>query len=190
MLMPKKFSLSFWNLVTLIFWISISIGLFYLMNYPRLPALINQLGILGPAAIVLLFAITAPTPVTAEILLLSSGVLFGPVIGSLTNIVGIFTSSMVEYFFAEKLFDAKLFTRAQKKLPFGLGKLPVRSPAFLIVGKLLPSVGAKIVNLAAGVYRVPLHRQIWTSLVTTIPGALFWGIGGNELMRIAKNIFA
>jgi len=188
--MPDKLPRIFWNVVSIIFWLFSTLFLFYLMNNPDLPGIISRLGILGPAVVVFLFAVTAATPVSAEILLLSSGALFGPLIGSLTNIVGILISSMVEYYFGEKLFDAKTFARTQKKLPAALRKLPVESPLFLIGGKLLPWIGAKMVNLAAGAYRVPLSRQIWTSLIACLPGALFWGIGGNRLMLLFKTLLS
>jgi uncharacterized membrane protein YdjX (TVP38/TMEM64 family) len=126
--MPGKPPDIFWKLVSLAFWLLITIGLFYLINYPGLPALISRIGILGPGVIIFLFVITAPTPVTAEVLSLSSGVLFGPVVGSLTNLIGLLSSSLIEYFFGKKLFDPKQFADFQKKLPLGLGKLPIRSP--------------------------------------------------------------
>jgi uncharacterized membrane protein YdjX (TVP38/TMEM64 family) len=59
--------------------------------------------------------------------------------------------------------------------------MPVSSPAFLLIGRSVPGYGSKIVSLLAGVYRVPIFRFVWTTLIPTLAGAAAIAYGGKGL---------
>ncbi len=95
-------------------------------------------------------------------------------------------AAMVEYYIGLHVGTATDFEKNRQKLPFGLGKFPVESPIFLILGRMLPGAGPKLVSLLAGVYHVPLFKFIWTALIPTAIGAAIFAFGGFGIFKLFK----
>jgi uncharacterized membrane protein YdjX (TVP38/TMEM64 family) len=148
---------------------------------------IGSSGWAGRLATVLIYAVLGATPIPSEPLTILASTIFGPFYAALAASVGNVLSAMVEYYIGRQIGSVTSFDEKRAKLPFGLGKLPVDSPLFLIGARNLPGYGAKFVSLAAGIYRVPLRRYLWTTIVAIVPGSVLVAYGGMELLQFLFN---
>ena len=110
----------------------------------------------------------------------------GPLFAILLATLGNTLAAIVEYFVGNDIKDLIDFEEKKKKLPFHLGQLPINSPVFLVLARMLPGYGAKFVSIACGVYHVPMITHVWTVAVSNLIGAALvtlWGTGLIHLIR-------
>jgi uncharacterized membrane protein YdjX (TVP38/TMEM64 family) len=145
---------------------------------------IRSHGAPGLALAVLVFTSLGATVIPSEPLTLLIVTLFGPLVATLVSSLGNLGAALVEYYLGTRLGHASGFIQRKEHLPWGLGKLPVSSPVFLIFGRMLPGYGAKLIGLLSGIYRVPLTRFLWTSAIQTVLGAASCAYGISGLLSL------
>ena len=160
------------------------IGAIVAFDFERIKTFISQAGVWGLVISVFVYAALGVTFIPSEPLTLLIGAMFGPWTAMLVSWIGNTLAAIVEYFIGQRIGSAANFLEKKEKLPFGLGKLPVDSPWFLIGGRAIPLYGAKAISVVAGVYRVPLFRYIWTTAVTIFVGSLMFSFGGFGLGKL------
>jgi uncharacterized membrane protein YdjX (TVP38/TMEM64 family) len=153
-------------------------GFFVYQDMDAIREFIGQNGAWGIAAAILVYAILGATLVPSEPLTVLIGAIFGPLVATLVATLGNLLAALVEYYIGRRLRDASRFADRLHKLPFGLGKLPVQSPIFLIFGRMVPGAGPKLVSVLGGLYHVPMGRYIWTTIIPTAIGAAIFAFGG------------
>jgi len=156
---------------------------FVAQNLKDVELVIRQAGFAGPLVAIILFCIFALTPIPAEPLTLFCVLFFGPIKGSAIAWIGGTSAALIEYNFGLHMRKITNIEETIKKLPFGLGKMPVNSPYFLIFGRLIPGYGGKIISLVAGIHHVPLKRYLWTTALTTFLGSSILAFGGYHVLR-------
>jgi uncharacterized membrane protein YdjX (TVP38/TMEM64 family) len=172
------------------FWIIFSVlivilaAVFFTLDLDRIKTFIAGIGPWGIVVSIFVYALLGLTLVPSEPLTILIGALFGPLIATLVAGVGNTLSAVVEYFLGKKIGQAANFMEKKEKLPFGLGKLPVQSPLFLIGARMIPGYGPKAVSLLAGVYHVPLVLYIWTASIPTFLGSAIFAFGGFGLGKL------
>ena len=145
----------------------------------------------GPIGIVVsigLYGVLGASVIPSEPLTILLSTIFGPLTATLVAGAGNTLAAIVEYYVGSHLSGMTNFEEKKGKLPFGLGKAPVNSPAFLILGRMLPGYGPKLVSLVAGIYRVPIWTYIWTTAIPTFAGAAIFAYGGFGVFSWIKNI--
>ncbi|MEA4910219.1 MAG: VTT domain-containing protein [Anaerolineaceae bacterium] len=131
-----------------------------------------------------LYALLGASPIPSEPLTVFISTIFGPFTATLIAGFGNLLAALVEFFIGGRISDVTSFDKYRQKLPLGLGKLPVDSPIFLIVARMLPGYGPKFVSVVSGIYRVPMWRYIWTTLISTLLGAALFAYGGFGLIHM------
>ncbi len=138
---------------------------------------------LGVVGFLLVYVVLGVTPVPTEPI----GLLFlawkGPIPAILLATVGNTLAAIVEYYIGGSVGDLTNFEQKKEKLPFHLGQLPINSPAFLIIGRILPGIGPKFISIAGGIYKVPMFTYLWTAVVAHFVGATILMFGGNEVIK-------
>ncbi len=177
---PKILSLFF---ILLSFSAAIGLVIYIARHQAAVSSALQTLGILGPIFSVLLYGLLAFSPIPADPLTLINGAVYGPIRGSLIAWIGMVTAAGVEYLVGGWIGDAADFEKKRQDLPFGLGNLPADSILFLLGGRMLTSVGSKIVSYLSGIYRVSLWRYFWTTALSTLLGAALFALGGAGLIR-------
>jgi uncharacterized membrane protein YdjX (TVP38/TMEM64 family) len=140
----------------------------------------------APLVAVLLYPLLAPTPITTDPVTVIVGVVYGPLVGVSIAWVGNTLAALVEYYIGTKIQKITNFEKTKEKLPFGLGKMPVNSAAFLVFGRMIPGYGGKVISILAGMYKVPLKRYLWTTAATNLLGSLLLSYGGFGVVRLIK----
>ena len=110
----------------------------------------------------------------------------GPLIAVLLAVIGNTLAAFAELLIGGSIGDISNFEQKKEKLPFHLGKLPMNSPIFLFLARMLPGFGTKFVSLASGVFHVPLFTYLWTTLAANFVGAIFVVFGGYGLINLIK----
>ena len=166
--------------------IMILVGIFFTQDMNRIKTFIQNAGAWGIIISILLYALLGVTLIPSEPLTLFIGALFGPFWATLIAGIGNTLSAMVEYYIGTHLGSATNFAEKKDKLPFGLGKLKVESPMFLIGARMIPGYGPKVVSMMAGMYRVPILRYIWTTAVPIFIGSGIFAFGGFGIGKLTK----
>ncbi len=148
--------------------------------------LVTRSGVLAPIVALVLYPVLAPTPITTEPITLIIAVSFGPFLAVVLATIGNMMSAVVEYYLGFRLGRATNFEKQKEKLPFGLGKMHVDTPAFLIFGRMIPGYGSKVISLLAGMNKVEMKLYLWTSVVTNVAGAVILAYGGYGLIKLIK----
>ncbi len=159
---------------------------YFARNLRYIESLIQHAGIAGPLVVILLYGVFAITPISTDPLTIVSGAMFGPVAGIIISWIGNNVAAMVEYFFGRHMRNVTDFDRTKKKLPFGLDKVSFSSPWFLILGRLIPGYGGKVISILAGMHHVPIITYIWTTGITNLAGSLLLSFGGYHFIHFLR----
>jgi uncharacterized membrane protein YdjX (TVP38/TMEM64 family) len=134
-----------------------------------------------PIAILLMTIVaSAPFSVT-DALAVMNGIIFGPLVGSIINAVGIVFAAILAYFLA--LRTSKLLDIAERveRLPGWIKRWPVASPMFLVLVRILPGIGGTVATQTAAAYRIPVWTQVWTMSVVAIPICTLLAVFGDSV---------
>lgn len=153
-------------------------AVFITTDLNKIKDFISQAGAWGIVLSILLYAILGITLIPSEPITLFIGALFGPVLATLISWVGNTIAAFIEYYIGSHIGSATNFEEKKEKLPFGLGKMKVDHPLFLVGGRMIPGYGPKVVSMMAGVYKVPLLRYLWTTAVPIFFGSVIFAFGG------------
>jgi uncharacterized membrane protein YdjX (TVP38/TMEM64 family) len=137
-------------------------------------AYLLSLGVIFFAFLTLLPTIPLPLFIAA---------LIGPLPAALLTGLGTSLAALVHYQIGKQLGDVLDFEAKKHRLPFHLGRLPVSSPLFLLLGRLFPGAPTGL-NFVCGAYAVPHFLFLWTTCLTNFLGAAFVSFGGYELIRL------
>ncbi len=153
-------------------------AIFITTDLNKIKDFISQAGVWGIILSILLYALLGVTLIPSEPLTLFIGALFGPLLATLISWVGNTMAAFIEYYLGTHISSATNFEEKKEKLPFGLGKMKVEHPLFLVGGRMIPGYGPKVVSMLAGMYRVPLLRYLWTTAVPIFFGSVIFAFGG------------
>lgn len=145
---------------------------------------IRRSGWIGMLVSILLYGVLGASPIPSEPLTVLLSTLYGPLNATLVAGIGNVLAALIEYFIGERIGNVADMVKRKEKLPLGLGKFPIDSPAFLITARMLPGYGPKFVSLMSGMFKVPLWRYIWTTAIPTFIGAAIFAYGGFGILQI------
>ncbi len=143
-------------------------------------------GKIGLVISVGLYGILGASPIPSEPLTVLLSALYGPEYITVVATLGNLLSALVEYYIGRRIGDISDFEKRRQKLPLGLGRFPVNSVLFLLAARNIPGYGSKFVSVLSGVYRVPLWRYTWTTVVSTLFGAALVAYGGFGILNLLK----
>jgi uncharacterized membrane protein YdjX (TVP38/TMEM64 family) len=138
----------------------------------------------GAVVCLVVYTLLGPTPIPSEPVTLLVLAWKGPVAAVLIATLGNTLASIMEYYIGGSLGDITDFEKKKQGLPFGLGRLPIHSPVFLLFARMLPGYASKLISLASGVYRVPAWTYLWTTVVANLVGAVAVTLIGMGLINL------
>ena len=155
-------------------------------NLDSIRAFLLRSGQIGLVICVGLYGLLGASPIPSEPLTVLLSALYGLLNITIVATLGNLLSALVEYYIGVKIGDASDFEKRRQKLPFGLGKFPADSVAFLILARFLPGYGAKFISVFSGICHVRLWRYVWTTVLSTMIGAAIVAYGGFGLLNLFK----
>jgi uncharacterized membrane protein YdjX (TVP38/TMEM64 family) len=156
---------------------------FLVIRYqPRVEHEIRTLGLLAYPLGIAIFALVASAPFSVtDALAVMNGALFGPVKGSLVDIVGLVLAGALGYWVnlrASHLLDLHQYL---ERLPAWVKRFRVGSPAFLIAVRIIPGFGGTVATATAAAFRVPLWVHVWTMCAIAVPVCVLLTIFGDRV---------
>ncbi|MEN6410992.1 MAG: VTT domain-containing protein [Anaerolineaceae bacterium] len=145
---------------------------------------IRRAGWLGWVISILIFGLFGATPIPSEPVTVLITTIYGPAPAAIITALGNVLAAVVEFFIGHRVGGIADFNKLKEKLPFGLSKVPVDSPIFLITARMLPGYGPKFISIISGIYKVPFLRYLWTTAVATSIGALVVSFGGYGILSL------
>jgi uncharacterized membrane protein YdjX (TVP38/TMEM64 family) len=145
---------------------------------------IRQSGWPGLIVAVVMFGLIGASPIPSEPLTLFLSTTFDPLIATIVAGLGNLLAALIEYVIGRLLGDIADLDKKRQNLPFGLSKLPLDSPIFLVGTRLIPFYAPKVVSLACGACHVPMRRFLWTTAIVTFSGAAILAYGGHGLLSM------
>ncbi len=133
---------------------------------------------------VFLYACLGATPIPSEPFTIILTGLFGPLWTILMVTIGNTAAAFVEYLIGRQVSDITEFTQRKVVMPRFLQNLPVDSPIFQILGRIVPGVGAKFVGITSGIYRISLLTFLWTAILSNFAGAAIVSYGGYGFLKL------
>lgn len=144
----------------------------YIQDHPRQTILISLL-------IYISFGLTFLPSIPLTLFI---AVLIGPLQATIVATAGNTIAALLEYQVGKTIGDAVDFEGIKSKLPFGLGKLPIHSPYFLLAARSIPA-GTRGFSVVCGAYQVPIVSYLWTTSTMYFFSSLFLAYGGAELIK-------
>ena len=148
------------------------------------PMVEREIRALGPVAYPLaigIFAVVASAPFSVtDALAIMNGAIFGPLRGSLVDIVGLALAAMLGYWINRRASTLLDLADYLQRLPAWVKRFPVGSPAFLIAVRIIPGFGGTVATASAAAFRVPLWVHVWTMCAIAIPICVVMTIFGHR----------
>ncbi|CAM6270085.1 TVP38/TMEM64 family protein [Escherichia fergusonii] len=160
-------------------------GIFnFISDLPHLQALIRQSGIFGYSLYILLFIIATLMLLPGSVLVIGSGIIFGPFLGTLLSLVAATLASSVSFLIArwmgrelvlKYVGDTTVFQSIEK----GIARNGID---FLILTRLIPLFPYNIQNYAYGLTAIAFWPYTFISAFTTLPGIFIYTFMASDLV--------
>lgn len=120
----------------------------------------------------------------ATILTLAGGLVFGTVLGAIYVNVGATSGAIGVFIFARYLLGAKLQEKYADKLAKFNNEIEINGYSYLLTLRFIPLFPFWMINLFAGLTKIPLRTYVWTTAIGILPGSLVYTYTGNQLNTI------
>jgi len=145
--------------------------------------LIHQSGELAPYISTILLAVLGPTPIATDPILILISISYGPLVGVIVGTIGNTLAMFFEYFVGYRLYKEYKPKLPKNKITRWFYSLPIESPWFLLLGRMIPGYGTKVISLIAGSYKINLKLYLWTSFLSALFGAIITSYGGFSIVE-------
>ncbi len=143
---------------------------------------IRSLGLSAYPLAIAVFTVVASAPFSVtDALAIMNGAIFGPVVGSIVNTIGLVLAALFGYWInrhASQMLDLDAYL---ERVPAWIKRFPVGSPAFLLAVRIIPGFGGTVATASAATFRVPIWRHVWTMCAIAVPICTLLAIFGDRV---------
>ncbi len=154
---------------------------------------VNGNYLLAVIIFILIYAVSVAFSIPgATILTLTGGLVFGTILGAVYVNVGATAGAIGVFLFARYLLGAKLQEKYAEKLAKFNKEIETNGYSYLLTLRFIPLFPFWMINLFAGLTKIPLRTYAWTTAFGILPGSLVYTYTGNQLNTInsVKDIFS
>ena len=155
------------------------------IHYTEIEQGIAYLGGLAPLAYIALYVIATVLLLPGSILALATGVLFGPVLGSIYALAGATAGATLAFLVARYLAADWVAEKAGGRLKQLIAGVEAEGWRFVAFVRLVPLFPFNFLNYALGLTRIRLLDYVFASFVCMAPGAIaytYLGYAGREAL--------
>jgi uncharacterized membrane protein YdjX (TVP38/TMEM64 family) len=152
---------------------------------------IESYGLAAPLIFILLYALATVAFFPGAVLTLIGGAVFGPVLGTLYNLVGATIGATLAFLIARYLAGNWVTQRSGKALQEFQQGVEREGWRFVAFVRLVPLFPFNLLNYALGLTRISLTAYILASFVFMFPGAItytYLGYTGSELVTGGEGV--
>jgi uncharacterized membrane protein YdjX (TVP38/TMEM64 family) len=127
----------------------------------------------------------------ALILTLAGGFLYKTLLAAVFVNIGATAGATLAFVFARYIAGTWIQQKYADKLSGFNAELDKNGPSYLLTMRLIPVFPFFLINLFAGLTRIPLKTFVWTTSLGILPGSLVYAYAGQQLGNIhnVKDIF-
>jgi uncharacterized membrane protein YdjX (TVP38/TMEM64 family) len=151
---------------------------------------VMSFGILAPAVFVVLYAVGTVLFLPGSLITLAGGALFGPVWGSVFNLLGATIGATLAFLAARYLASDWVSKKAGGRLTRLIAGVDDEGWRFVALVRLVLIFPFNMLNYALGLTRIRLLHYVVTSLICMVPGGIaytYLGHAGGEALRGSEN---
>ena len=159
-------------------------GLFDLLtDLPHLQTLIRQSGLFGYCLYIVLFIIASLFLLPGSILVITGGIVFGPILGTLLSLIAATLASSSSFLLARFLGRDLLLKYVGHSHTFQAIEKGIAHNGidFLILTRLIPLFPYNIQNYAYGLTTIAFWPYTFISALTTLPGIVIYTVMASDL---------
>jgi uncharacterized membrane protein YdjX (TVP38/TMEM64 family) len=148
-----------------------------------LEAWVQGAGVAAPVLFMLIYALGAVLFLPGSVMTLAGGALFGPVLGTLYNLIGATLGATLAFVIARYLASDWVAHRTGGRVKQLINGVEGEGWRFVAFVRLVPLFPFNILNYALGLTRIRLAHYVVASLVFMLPGAVaftYLGYAGRE----------
>ncbi|HEY3278163.1 MAG TPA: TVP38/TMEM64 family protein [Syntrophorhabdaceae bacterium] len=147
----------------------------------------------APFAYILAYAVaTALSIPGAVVLTLAGGFLFGVIPAAIYVNIGATVGAAAAFLVTKYILGDWLQKRYEKQLRKFNEEMTARGRNYLLTIRLIPVFPFFLINILAGLTRIPLSTFIWTTSVGILPGDFVYSYAGSRLalLNSARDVFS
>ncbi len=140
-------------------------------------------GALAPILFIIAYTLSVTVFVPATLLTLAGGMLFGPVWGTLYNLIAATIAATLMMLIARYVAGDVIATRTGRRLRAIMTGVDEEGWRFVFLMRLIPGIPFAVLNFALGLTRIRLGPYVLATLVGMIPAAIvinYVGYAGRE----------
>ena len=130
-----------------------------------------------------IYFLTGFTFIPSSPLTIFMSMLSGPIVSITIAVVANTLSALVQYYLGTTLESVHDFEKVRDKMPAFLQKLPINSPLFLLVGRVIPG-GMRGLSIICGFHHVQFSTYLWTTTVMYLLNSIVIVFGGIEVIKL------
>lgn len=153
------------------------------LNPEALTQWVEASGALGPVLFVLVYAAATVLFLPGTLLTLAGGALFGPIWGSLLNLVAATLGATLAFLISRHIAGDRIARKSGRRLQQLMDGVEQEGWRFVAFTRLVPLFPFNLLNYALGLTRIPLLQFVLASFVFMLPGAAAYtwlGYAGRE----------
>lgn len=170
----------FVSLTATIFWVAVNRDQ---LDFATIDTWLAGLGIVAPLAYLALYSVGTIAFLPGAIFALAGGALFGPIWGSLLNLVGATIGASLAFIIARYIAGEWVTARTGGRLKQLIEGVEAEGWRFVAFVRLVPVFPFNLINYALGLTRINFWSYVITSLLAMAPGAIAYtwlGHAGRE----------
>lgn len=148
---------------------------------------INELGWLAPVLFLILYTLASLMFLPTMVLTLAGGAIFGPVIGTLLNLIGATSGAAFSFLITRHLLYDWFSKKRGKKLNKLISGVDQKGWVFVALLRLFPIIPFNIVNYGLGVTGIGFRLYIITTFLFLIPAEIIYTYFGYAGMDALSN---
>ena len=159
----------------------------YFFQYNALAIInwINTLGWIAPVFFILLYCLATLLLFPTTPLTLAGGALFGPVLGTLLNLLGATLGASCAFFISRHLIADWLAKKNNVRINTLIAGVERRGWQFVALLRLIPLIPFSLVNYSSGVTRIKFSHYLIATVIFLIPSEIIFsycGFAGMDML--------
>ena len=159
-------------------------ALLFQHNAPAIIEWTNTLGFIAPIFFLLLYCLATILLLPTMVLTLAGGALFGPIIGTLFNLMGATLGAASAFCISRYLVSDWLASKDNIRLTKLIAGVEGRGWQFVALLRLVPVIPFNLVNYGLGITRIKFSHYLITTVIFLIPAEIIFTYCGYAGMDI------
>jgi uncharacterized membrane protein YdjX (TVP38/TMEM64 family) len=163
------------------------LGMHYSLNVTDIQTSVKSFGVMSPIIFLLIFAVAPLFFVPVTPLMLTAGILFGPVLGTVLSIFGATIGASLSFFVSRYFLKNWIDQKSPARVLLVQEKIKKEGWKFIVLARITPIFPFNVQNYIFGVTNVSIKTYFWASLLSLIPGCFTYVYLGYAGISILQN---